>query len=57
MFQEELKFFKDNQEKLVEKYGGKILVIEGNEVVGVYLTPMDAYKEAIKKYELGSFMI
>ena len=57
MFQEELDFFKKNQDKLVEQYGGKVLVIKGNEVVGVYSSPIEAHKEAIKKFELGSFMI
>ena len=57
MFQEELKFFKDNQEKLVEQYGGKVLVIKGNEVIGVYSTPLEAYSEASKKFSIGSFMI
>jgi hypothetical protein len=57
MFQEELKFFKENQDKLVEQYGGKVLVIKGNEVVGAYSTPIEAYKEASKKFAFGSFMI
>jgi hypothetical protein len=57
MFQDELKFFKDNQEELVKKYDGKTLVIKNNEVVGIYSTPMDAYKDASTKFALGSFMI
>ena len=57
MFQEELDFFKKNQDKLVEQYGGKVLVIKGNEVIGAYLTPLDAFNETVKKYEPGSFMI
>lgn len=57
MFKEELDFFKSNQEKLVEEFGGKILVIKGSEVVGAYLSPLEAFIEASKKYEIGSFMI
>lgn len=57
MFQEELRFFQDNQDKLVSKYDGKVLVIKGKEVVGAYPTELDAFIEASKKYKAGSFMI
>lgn len=57
MFQEELEFFKANQEDLVKRHQGKILIIKGAEVVGAYDTTIEAYINALKKYELGSFMI
>ncbi len=57
MFQEELEFFKANQINLVHKYGGKILVIKGKKVIGAYNNTIDAFTEAAKEFELGSFMI
>ncbi|MEK6406254.1 MAG: hypothetical protein AABN34_04745 [Acidobacteriota bacterium] len=57
MFTKELAFFIDNQEKLVEQYKGKILVIKNDEIIGVYGTPLEAYLESQKTHELGTFMI
>ncbi len=57
MFQKELDFFQKQQEELVEKHDGKTLVIIGNEVIGAYENPLEAYIEASKSYEVGSFMI
>ena len=55
--QKELEYFKKNQEELVKKYEGKFLVIKDQEVKGVYATEMDAYSEAKKDFELGTFLI
>ena len=57
MFDQELNYFIDNQEELVEQYQGKVLVLIGKNVVGVFGDLKEAYKEAIKKYELGTFML
>lgn len=53
----ELAYFIANQEELVAKFRGKVLVIRGSEVLGAYPTAMDAYREAQKTYEPGTFMI
>jgi hypothetical protein len=57
MFQQEFNYFKDNQKRLVEKYRGKILVLIGAEIVGVYNSNIEALNEATKRYKLGTFMI
>jgi len=57
MFTEELNFFIANQDQLVERYSGKVLVIKGQSIVGVYPNVLSAYLEAQKEHELGSFMI
>jgi hypothetical protein len=57
MFKDELEFFVAHQDELVEKYEGKILVIKGGELLGVYNDPLQAYIETQKQYELGTFMI
>ncbi len=55
--QKQLEYFKSHQEELVKKYEGKFLVIKDQEVQGVYDTEMEAYTNAKKKFELGSFLI
>lgn len=56
-FQTELEYFIANQEKLVKEFGDKVLIIKGQQVVGIYETVLAAYVEAQKTYELGTFMI
>jgi hypothetical protein len=57
MFDQELAFFISHQNELVAAYGGRTLVIRGDQVVGVYPTPLDAYSAALKEYPVGTFMI
>ena len=57
MYDTELKYFIDNQSKLVQQYFGKVLVLKGEEVVDVYDDVTTAYTESKGKYGLGQFMI
>ena len=57
MFDKELKYFIKNQSKLVQQHGGKVLVLKGASVVGVYPDPLSAYTDSKEKFEPGSFMI
>ena len=53
----ELAFYKENQKDLVKKHLDKFIVIKNQAVVGVYDTEIEAYKEAQKDFELGTFLI
>jgi hypothetical protein len=53
----ELAYFKLHQQELVEKYEGKFLIIKNMKIQGVYGTEMEAYSEAKKKFQLGTFLI
>ena len=57
MFEREKIFVQANKEMLRENYPDKYLVIIGEQIIGTYNTVGEAYQEAIKNYELGSFMI
>ena len=57
MLDQEFKYYIDNQSELVIKYKGKYLVIKEQSIVGVYDTEIEAYTEAVKVYELGTFLI
>lgn len=50
-------FYRDNQGDLVKKYEGKFVVIRDQQVQGAYNSEIEAYEEAQKKYELGTFLI
>ena len=55
--EKELQFFKKNQLDLLKDYKGKFLVIKDEKVVGVYDSEAQAYTEAQKQFELGTFLI
>jgi hypothetical protein len=55
--QKQLEYFKSNQEELVRKYKGKFLVINNEEVHGVYDAEIEAYTNARKEFGLGNFLI
>ena len=57
MLNKEFTYYKDNQDYFVNLYNGKIIVLQGTEVLGVYDTQIDAYLETVKNYELGTFLI
>jgi hypothetical protein len=57
MLDQELDYFKEHQDELVEEHEGEFLVIKGEEVIGVYDTELDAYEEASKDHEPGTFLI
>lgn len=50
-------YYINNQDKLVKKYNGKILIINNCSVVGVFDNDLTAIKEAFKKYKPGDFLI
>ena len=57
MFQNELEYFKANQDSLVKAYQGRVLAIKGNEVIGVFNNALDAYFKTIEQHEPGTFML
>ena len=57
MLDKEYKYYKDNQKSLLQKYKNKVLVIIGEEVVGIYDDETSAYQDSISKYKLGTFLI
>jgi len=56
-FSEELNFFISNQETLLKDFLGKVLVLKGQKVIGVYPDALSAYIETQKDHPLGTFMI
>lgn len=57
MLKTEFEFYLNNQSELVDKYKGKYLVIKNEKVIGVYDSEIDAYTNAVKTEEAGTFLI
>ena len=54
----EFSFYKKNRSDLQKKYFNKFLVIQKEDVVGVYSSTEEAYKESLGKgLVLGTFLI
>ena len=53
----EFKYYIDNQDRLLEKYNGRILVIKDNKVLGDYSSKTEALFETQKKHKIGTFLI
>lgn len=57
MIEKEFKYYLKHQPDLVKKYSGKFIVLKNEKVIGVYNSHSEAYNEAVKKEELGTFLI
>jgi hypothetical protein len=55
--EEQFKWFLANQEELLKTHNGKVLVIKGQRVIGVYDDEATAILEAQKEHELGTFLV
>ena len=53
----EFRFYLTNQNDMVAKYDGKVVVIKNREVLGAYDSELAAYTETIKHHEEGTFLI
>ena len=57
MFETELSFFIANQDALVAKHSGKVLVIRGEHVEGAYDDALTAYISAAARFAPGTFAL
>ena len=57
MLNTEFKYYQKHQQELVEKYNGKFLIIKDEKIEGAFSTQLEAYIEAKKKFEVGTFLI
>jgi len=57
MLDKEFNYYRTHQSDLVKKYEGKFIVIKEETVIGVYNTQIEAYTEAKKNHEVGTFLI
>ena len=57
MLEKEFEYFQKKKNIFMKKYKEKVIVIVGEKVVGVYNSRGEAYRDSLKKYELGTFLI
>jgi hypothetical protein len=57
VFNQEFTFFVKNQERLVKQFRGKAVVIKGDEIIGDYDSPLEAYLVVQRNNQLGDVMI
>jgi hypothetical protein len=57
LLEEEFQYYLDHQVELSNQYPGKVLVIKGEAVIGVYDDNLTAYNTTIKQHPVGSFLI
>ncbi len=55
--EKEFKYYLENQDELVKKYNGKVVVIKNSEVIGVFDTEIEAIDKTSEKEELGTFLV
>ena len=53
----EFNYYLANQDEMVRKYDGKVVVIKDLSIIGVYPTELDAVVETQKTHEVGTFLI
>ena len=54
---DEFQFYLDNQDEMVEKYDGKVVIVKDSEILGTFEDEVSAFTEAIKRHERGTFLI
>jgi len=57
LFEREFAYFRAHQDDLARQYRGRHLVIVGERLIGDYGSAAEAYREALKQFAPGMFMI
>jgi hypothetical protein len=57
MLEKEREFFKKNLPELLAKSNGRIVLIKGEELIGIYNTPEEALSEGARRFGLQSFLV
>lgn len=53
----EFAFYRVHQDEMVKKYDGKVIVLKGGEVLGVYDSELAAVTATRKCHEMGTFLV
>lgn len=55
--EKELKYYQDHLDELLQHYEGKFVLIKGEQLVGAFDDPRDAYEEGVKRFGNTPFLI
>jgi len=53
----EFNYYLDNQDDLVAQYDGRVVVIKGQSVIGVFDSELEAVEKTSEEHELGTFLV
>jgi hypothetical protein len=53
----EFDYYLEHQQELVQKYNGKVIVIKGQTVIGVFDSELEAVQKTSEQHELGTFLV
>lgn len=54
---DEFDYYLENQDSMVEKYDGKVVVIKDKSVIGSYSDEGEAVAATLPEHELGTFLV
>ncbi len=57
VLEKEFKYYLENQDSLVEKYNGKVIVIKDCRVIDAFDSELEAIEKTAEKHELGTFLV
>ena len=57
MFKEELKYYKENKDKLLKHHENQFVVIKGDKLIGAFTTEEEAYEAGLRALGNVSFLI
>jgi hypothetical protein len=55
--EKDFKFYIEHQDEMIEKYDGKVIVIQDGIVLGAFDSELAAVTETRKTHELGTFLV
>lgn len=55
--EQEFQYYLDHQADLARQYAGKVLVIKGGTVIGVYDSEIEAIEKTTEREPIGTFLV
>ena len=57
MLCEEIRYFNESLENWIKQYPGKVALVKGKELIGIYDTEDEALAEGARRYQLQPFLV
>ena len=57
VLEEEVRYFKESVDEWLKRFPGKIALVKGSELIGVYDTEVEALSEGARRFRLQSFLV
>ena len=57
LLKEEMEFFEENRQSLVERYKGQFVLVKGQRLIGAFTTAAEAYDRGVSEFGRDPFLI